>query len=228
MNPQEPRRLPGAALPLLIVLLSAAPAQSEQPLSKEDTQLWSEVQAVAHVRKNVDWISSGMIRFGNNVSDLIYERFFTGVTFKLGKHFDLMPWYGYFAFQPDEARDIRESRLAVDGTFRWAFGKFVLSDRNRVERRFFTSGQRYNRYRNRIQIEHPLRCGSRQLRLTVGDEVQYDAAFDAWNRNRIAAGITVPLHEGVELEVYYMRQNDGYIRPGDMNIIGTSLRLSFF
>ena len=71
MNPPEPRRLLGAALPLLIVLLSAAPAQSEQPPPKEDTQLWNEVQAVAHVRKNVDWNSSGMIRFGHDVSNLI-------------------------------------------------------------------------------------------------------------------------------------------------------------
>jgi hypothetical protein len=222
--------LQSAALPLLLAMLSAipAPAQSEPPLPREDTQYWNEVQAVVHARRDVDWISSGMIRFGHDVSNLIYERFFSGVAFKLGKHFDLMPWCGYFAFQPDEDKDIREYRLAVDGTFRWTFGKLVVSDRNRVERRFFTSGQHYNRYRNRIQIEHPLRFGSRQLRLTMGDEVQYDAAFGAWNRNRIAAGVGIPLHEGVELEVYYMRQNDGYVHPGDLNVIGTNLRLSFF
>ena len=32
----------------------------------------------------------------------------------------------------------------------------------------------------------------------------------------------------VQAVIHTMRQNDGYVRPGDLNIIGTNLRFTFF
>jgi len=225
------RHLLKHVLMLAVGLALSAPrvlAQDREELPRDDTQIWNEVQAAAKVGRNLDWITSGMIRFGNNVSDLIYERFFSGASFRAGRHFSAASYYGYYALQPSEHRDIREHRLSLDGTVRWSLGRFLLSDRNRFERRFFASGARANRYRNRLQIEHPLEVGRWSARLFISDEVYYEAALNCWARNRFSAGAGYPIGKRFELEIYYLKQNDGYVRPGNLNVIGTNFRISIF
>jgi hypothetical protein len=46
-----------------------------------------------------------------------------------------------------------------------------------------------------------------------------------FSRNRFTAGITKTLTKKLSLDVYYMRQNDGFSRPGDLNVIGTSWKV---
>ena len=73
-----------------------------------------------------------------------------------------------------------------------------------------------------MQLEHPLNVW--KLNGFVADEVFYDTHFDAWIRNRIYAGVSKKVNEHFTFELYYMRQNDGHSRPGDLNVIGNTLK----
>ena len=65
------------------------------------------------------------------------------------------------------------------------------------------------------------------LQLFASDEVFYDWSFDAWVRNRFAVGVSRKFNKYFTGDLYYMRQNDGRSRPGDLHIIGATYRLRF-
>jgi hypothetical protein len=86
------------------------------------------------------------------------------------------------------------------------------------------SGLKTNRYRNRFQVEHPIGDKDWQLSLFVADEVFYDWAIDRWVRNRFSVGGIKVFNKHFTQDLYYLRQNDGISLPGDLNVLGTSLR----
>jgi hypothetical protein len=61
--------------------------------------------------------------------------------------------------------------------------------------------------------------------LFIGDEVFYDWSIDRWVRNRFATGGTKVFNKHFTQDIYYLRQNDGVSIPGDLNVIGTILRV---
>jgi hypothetical protein len=61
--------------------------------------------------------------------------------------------------------------------------------------------------------------------LFVGDEVFYDWSIDRWVRNRFSVGGSKVFNKRFTQDVYYLRQNDGVSIPGDLNVIGTILRI---
>ena len=112
--------------------------------------------------------------------------------------------------------------LAVAADFN--AGAFRLSDRNQFERRIRHPGKNSWRYRNKFQIEHPLGVKDWQLSWFAGDEVFYDWAVDRWVRNRFSVGMIKVFNKHFTQDLFYLRQNDGVTVPGDLNVIGTTLR----
>jgi hypothetical protein len=80
------------------------------------------------------------------------------------------------------------------------------------------------RYRNRFLIEHPIGKAEWDLSFIIGDEVFYDWSVDRWVRNRFAVGVSKVFNKHYTQEFFYLRQNDGVSIPGDLNVIGTTLR----
>ena len=58
----------------------------------------------------------------------------------------------------------------------------------------------------------------------VSDEVFYDWSLHDWVRNRATLGASYTFNKHFTGDLYFMRQNDGRSRPGDINVIGTVLR----
>ena len=56
-------------------------------------------------------------------------------------------------------------------------------------------------------------------------EVFYDSKPRKWTRTRFTVGISRKLTKQLSLDVFYTRQNDGYSRPGDLNVIGTAWKV---
>jgi len=81
------------------------------------------------------------------------------------------------------------------------------------------------RYRNRLQLEHPLKVGKTSLQLFASDEVFYDWSVDDWVRNRFAIGLSRRFNQHFTGDFYYTRQTDGRSRPGDLHIIGATYRV---
>lgn len=207
---------------LLFVLNGFASAQI---IDRTDNQFWNEVQVSVPITKDIDFNMLGTLRLGRDISRPVDERIGTGFTFRFGQHVQIAPSYLYIATQPFRNRRVWESRLSLPVTLRFNVEKFRFSDRNMIERRFRNPGITSTRYRNRLQIEHPVGPAKWGLSLFVADEVFYDWAIDRWVRNRFAVGGTKVFNKHFTQDFYYLRQNDGVSIPGDLNVIGTILRI---
>ena len=210
-------------LQLLTVLVLASCA-SAQLIDRTDNQIWTEVQVAVPVTKQFDFNILGTLRLGRDISRPVEERVGVGFTFKHGEHLSVAPHYFHIGMQPFRGRKLWENRLVLPVTLRFDAGKFKLSDRNQFERRIRSTGVRTNRYRNRFQVEHPIGDAKWELSLFISDEVFYDWTVDRWVRNRFTIGATKVFNKHYTQEFYYLRQNDGVSVPGDLNVIGTTLR----
>lgn len=207
---------------VLFVLSSVASAQL---IDRSDNQFWNDVQVAVPITKDIDFNMLGTFRFGRDISHSVDERIGTGFTFRFGQHIQIAPNYLYIATQPIRNRRLWESRLSLPVTFRFNIDKFRISDRNMIERRIRNPGITSTRYRNRLSIEHPVGPSKWGLSLFVADEVFYDWSIDRWVRNRFAVGGTKVFNKHFTQDIYYLRQNDGVSIPGDLNVIGTILRI---
>jgi len=204
-----------------MLLVSCASAQS---VDRTDNQQWTDVQLAVPVTKNFDFNILGTLRLGRDISRPVDERVGAGFTWKIGKYWQVSPNYLHIGMQPFRGRKVWENRLSLPVTLRFNVNKFRLSDRNLIERRLRNSGARSTRYRNRFQVEHPVGDKEWNLSLYVADEVFYDWSIDRWVRNRFTIGASKVFNKHFTQDFYYLRQNDGVSVPGDLNVIGTTLR----
>jgi hypothetical protein len=59
----------------------------------------------------------------------------------------------------------------------------------------------------------------------ITEEIFYDSLVNRFSRNRFTVGVNRTISKQVSVDLYYMRQNDGLSRPGDLNVIGTGWRI---
>lgn len=199
-------------------------AQSQLQEPREDAQSWNEIELSVPLHKKVDLEFYGQVRFGRNFTHFVDERAGFGLSFKPNKYLTVEPTYKRIASQSFAGKTSYENRLSLGATVSLPLGKFTVSDRNLVDRRLRSSGNT-TQYRNRLQVEHPFKISDTKLKLFVSDEVFYDSVERAWIRNRFSIGVSRKFSERYTGEIYYLRQNDGFSRPGDLNVIGTTLRI---
>ena len=212
---------------LLVLFLLAASTVVGQSITppETDVQQWNDVQITVPITKDIDFNVLGTLRIGRDISRPVDERIGVGFTLRAGKYVTFAPSYFHIGMQPFRGRKLWENRLTFATTLRFQAEKFRFSDRHQFERRYRHPGTPSTRYRNRFQIEHPIGRDTVKLSLFASDEVFYDWSLDRWVRNRLAAGVSKVLHSKVTLDVYYLRQNDGVSRPGDLHVIGTTWRI---
>jgi hypothetical protein len=198
---------------------------SAQIVDQTDNQFWSDVQVSVPMTKDIDFNILGTFRLGRDISRPVDERIGIGFTFRFGQHVSIAPNYLYVATQPVRNRRGWESRLSLPVTLRFNIEKFRFSDRNLFERRFRNPGITSTRYRNRLQVEHSIGRSELGFSLFVADEVFYDWSIDRWVRNRFTVGGSKVFNKHFTQDVYYLRQNDGVSVPGDLHVIGTTLRV---
>ncbi len=216
-------RIRGGLIAVAALLFVSSVGQA-QLLDQTDNQQWTEVQFAVPLSKTVDFDLLGVLRLGRDISRPVDERIGVAFTFKLGQYVSVQPAYLNIGMQPFEGRRVWESRLALPVTIRYPLGKFRLSDRNLFERRIRRPGINSTRYRNKLQVEHPFGPKKMNLSAFIADEVFYDWSFDAWVRNRFQVGVSRVFNKHFTGDLWYLRQNDGHSIPGDLHVIGTSLR----
>jgi hypothetical protein len=197
-------------------------AQATKP--RDDVQTWTETQVAIPLDKQVDLVLLGIVRFGRNVSRPVNERIGAGVSVKVGKHLALFPTYLHLASQPTATSHSTEDRITLEAALKFQAGRFTLRDRNRVEFHIHHPPPNFTQYRNRMQVEHPLKAGTLELEAFVADEIFYDSVARAWIRNRIYLGAGKKINKHFTLELYYVRQNDSHSHPGDINALGSTFK----
>ena len=207
-----------------VSLLLVVPVSAQSLLDQTDNQQWTDVQLAIPVTTQFDFNLLGTLRLGRDISHAIDERVGAGFTFRLNKYVSLSPNYLHIGTQPSAGRRAWENRLTFPVQVRFNLGDFRLSDRNQIERRLRNNGVKTTRYRNRLQVEHSLGSDKLALSLFVADEVFYDWSVNRWVRNRFSVGAIKVYNKHFAQDFYYLRQNDGVSVPGDINVIGTTLR----
>ncbi len=195
------------------------------PVDHEDFQSWNDVQLTVPMSKQLDFLTRLTLRFGNNVSRLTDRRYTFGFAWKPTKAVSISPFYTYVDARNSAGRFRVENRLNLAGTYRFPIKRFGLTHRSTIERRLRNSG---NSWRYRAQLTFDKDIPNKVIPKTkffMSDEVFYDTISDRFSRNRFAIGITKTLNHNLSLDIYYMRQNDGVARPGDLNIIGTAWKI---
>jgi hypothetical protein len=219
------RALFRVAAAFILLLPSAALLSAQTTPSRSDVQNWNDFQITVPVNKTVDFVLLGTLRVGRNLHRPVDERIGVAFSFKAGKYLTFAPSYLHITTQPTKGKSVYENRLSFPATLKFPIGKFTVSDRNLFERRLRHPGGDSTRYRNKLQLDHPLGDKKNKLNLFVADEVFYDWSFNAWVRNRFSFGISKTLNKHLTTDLYYLRQNDGHSVPGDIHAIGTTWRI---
>lgn len=208
----------------VIMMVCVAHAVAQSPVPETDTQSWNDFQLTIPMNKKVEFFVQGTLRFGDNLTTPVDERAGFGFNYKLNKYVSLTEFVFARDARPPHGRKEHEQRLTFGGTLQKPFGKFTVSDRNWFERRWREPQVDAWRYRNRLRVEHPFQIDKTKFNWFVSDEVFYDWSVNDWVRNRAAIGANHAFNKHFTLELYYMRQNDGRSRPGDLHIIGSVWR----
>ena len=105
--------------------------------------------------------------------------------------------------------------------------KVVLTTRNRFDLDW-KGGSFTWRYRNRLQVEGPVRIGSYHLTPYASVEPFYQSQYGKWSETAIYAGCILPIRKHVQLDPYYEHQNQTGKKPNEqLNQLGLILNLYF-
>lgn len=226
---QRPRRCRSRGWGWIVVALSfpaGAAAQGKPQFPQDDTQVWTDAEASHALRENVHLILNGGLRWSDDAGHVLYRRVGGGLAYTWHNYLTLSPYYNFYSTDSTPVNTSRENRIALAVTVGIPLGRWRVSDRNTIERRFLATADT-TRYRNRVQIERGIKLAGFPLRVFIWDEVFYDSAAHAWTRNRTAVGAGKEISRYLSIDLYYLRQNDSHTSPGDLNAIGMTLRTHF-
>ncbi len=207
-----------------VLLSTAVEAHAQTRVPKADTESRNDVQLTIPVSRKVDFLIQGTVRIGGNLTTPVDERWGFGFNYKIQKYITLNELYFHREAKPPNGRQEQEERLSLGATLNIPIGRFTLVNRNWFERRWREPQVDAWRMRNRVRLEHPFKIQKHEFTFFVSDEVFYDWSLRDWVRNRFAVGANHAFNKHFIGELYFMRQNDGRTRPGDINIIGTAMR----
>ena len=144
------------------------------------------------------------------------------VTFRATKFLTITPSYMYYSVPASGLNKLapepvgfsdsyHEHQFRIDGTVSFPVRKFEISVRNMYVRRFRPNAAGdLNRYRGRLLIAHPLKVRGSSWKPFASWETYYDGGGGGWNKDRIWAGVTLPLMKQVSFQPSYLwERSDG-------------------
>jgi|CXWL01.1.fsa_nt_gi hypothetical protein len=202
------------------VILSQTTAQDD-----EDFQSWNDFSVTVPLNKRVDLSFNSTIRITNNISRFNEGRVGAGISVKLTKAFSIAPSYTYIEARNSSGRFRTENRYSLRGTYKFPTKGFGLSHRSTYEYRARSSGNSW-RYRAALTFEKALPGKFLpKAKIIITEDAFYISTTRKFSRNRFSIGINKSVNSHLSVEVYYLRQNDGFSHPGDLNVLGTSWKI---
>ena len=213
-------------LALALIAFCALAVCAQRPIDEDDTQSWNDVQLTVPINKQVDFTTWGTFRFGKNITWLQDRRVAVGIVYKPLKFLSFQPFYWNIVARNSSGKFKQEHRLSLRATYRFPFKSFGLSHRSQFEWRIRKPRNSW-RWRPSLTFEKdfPKKFFVSDLKFFATEEVFYDSILNKFSRNRFSIGVTKKINKKLSVDVYYMRQNDGFSIPGDLNVIGTSWKI---
>ncbi|MEP6901493.1 MAG: DUF2490 domain-containing protein [Actinomycetota bacterium] len=205
---------------------------SQIPLESK-FQSWNEFQLILPLirgkdskGKSFDRITAtfgGILRIGRRNLDFIDNRYSTTLDFRVNKYFSLMTAVLYRKDELVKNQRHSETRLNFGAVISKTCKNFTLKDRNMYEHRFRNSRNDVNFYRNRIQINHPIKYKEKEIFSPfISEEGYFDLKTRKWTQNEFFAGITRKITPKISLDFAYIRFD---ALPVNVNGFSTSLKI---
>jgi hypothetical protein len=217
------KKLIFATFTIILSAVFTANAQTPPLVAQDDFQYWNDVQLTVPISKKVDFVTQLTMRFGKNISRLNDGRFQFGFAYKPNKTWTIQPFYWFINARDSRGRFRHEDRFNLRIGYKFPIKSFGLSHRSWFEYRKRNTGNSW-RYRPSLTFEKEL-PKQFKAKFYVTEEVFYDSVLKKFSRNRFTVGINKTLSKKLSLDIFYMRQNDGFSRPGDLNVIGTAWKI---
>lgn len=206
--------------------LFAFPVQAQNALAaQDDIQLWNEVQLTVPISKHFDFYTAGNLRFGKNVTRPNDGRYAVGFIYKPNKTWSFQPFYWFIDARNSRSQFKAEHRLNLRVGYHFPIKSFGLAHRSTFEYRL-RQPQNSFRYRPSLTFDKDIPKNIiPKAKYYLTEEIFYDSLLKRFSRNRITVGITKTLTKKLSLDLYFMRQNDGFSRPGDLSVIGINWKI---
>lgn len=192
---------------------------------EDDNQSWNDVLLTLPVNKYFEFNTAVTMRFGKNATHLSDGRFAIGFTVKPNKSFSIQPFYWNIQARNAIGEFRMEHRFNLRFVYKLPIKTFGLSHRSGFEYRIRGPLKAW-RYRPSLTFEKAIpEHWIAKSKFYATEEIFYDSLLKRLSRNRFTLGINRIISKQVSVDLYYMRQNDGFTRPGDLNVIGTGWRV---
>jgi hypothetical protein len=121
-----------------------------------------------------------------------------------------------------------EDRPMLNAAVKTKVRGFGVVDRSRLEYRIPEDQDEVWRYRNRLTVSSPVTFTPLKVQPYVAEEVFFTSDGQGFNQQRLYGGVSIPLHEKVRLELFYIWKLD---RSGDewhdTNVLGSWVYFQF-
>ena len=118
-----------------------------------------------------------------------------------------------------------ENQFRTDATVKFSIRAFEIASRSMFVARFRPTDD-INRYRQRIGIAHPVSVHGHIWKPFATYEAFYERRNGGWNRDRVIAGVTLPLVKHVSLQPSYIWENNRVRGLRDTNYLQFGLIVS--
>lgn len=240
-NSTMKKRLLGCWIACVLVACFCPRAAAQEADDETQNEFWPEVNVyvnlnpkwrlffLANVSKNRDTQSNLEGQVGAHADYVVNDKLSLRAGYRYGS-----------SLTGDDPRV--EHRVLFEQTVRAPLpGRILLSDRNREDLRV-VNGDFSARYRNRATLEREFAVRGYKFTPYAAAEVFYDTRFGVFNRNRLTAGVQLPLGKGLSpfrehqalmprkslsLDLYFARQNDSRSKPSRVNAVGAVLVFTY-
>ena len=128
--------------------------------------------------------------------------------------------------QPAHFTDsFEEHQFRIDGAVKFSIRKFEISTRSMFVRRFRSTDD-INRYRQRVGVAHPVLVHGHIWKPFTTYEAFYERRNGGWNRDRLIAGVTLPLMTHVSFQPSYIWEHNRVRGLRDVNYLQFGLIVS--
>ena len=195
----------------------------------EGFQWWTSAEASTELAK--DWKATFQqeMRLGDDGGNFYYEHSDLLFTYSgLAKWLDVGAGFRLVYEKDSHDEWQRENRPHLNVTLKGKLFDCSVSSRNRFEYRDRTAAEDVWRYRNKFTVNLPFELTALKLKPYTADEIFITLNDDNIDRNRLYIGVTLPLREGVDVDIYYMWQasrSSGEWK--DIEVLGTGLKFHF-
>jgi hypothetical protein len=207
-------------LPILAAGLAAMTAATAQAgTGAPDEQLWTELDVAVPLTERVLVTGIAQLRLSETLPNPSQTAAGLDLSYKDGE------WTFTAGYRHQVTGDrINEnpnvSQVARGSTtYAHRFGRSTVAVRVLLEDTITASS---NPWRGRLRVEYRwATAGSGSVSyLFANDEVFYQFSNSEWYRNRAQAGANLRLNKGVDLRVYFQRQDTRNSEPGAINALG--------